>query len=208
MSIILGNTRYSRANERTTNNFTITASCILLAAQSLHAVRPSRLRTRITHGALQFKSRKMFYFGNAIAPSRGNKTTIFVTKHIRSASAMPCNVSPHLTSHEHPTFQFHITATRHDDYTTLDATDTFSERAIPWAKRRRGTHATCRCPHFVSLSLACEVGNEGRSYRAAGLWCTSALGLIFISLVSCCKSGWLMSVVDADKGSLPRIGAG
>lgn len=83
-----------------------------------------------------------------------------------------------------------------------------SERAITWAKRRRGAHATCRCPHFVSVSLACEVGNEGRLYRAAGLWCTSALGLIFFSLVSCCESGWLMSVVDADKGSLPRIGAG
>lgn len=146
-----------------------------------------RLRTRIAQDMRNKKS-KIVLFWKRDRPSRGNKRPI-LSRNIRSASVMPCNVSPHLNPRT-PNLQFKLT--RHD------MTNNYSRALVGTGHRMDASKwsvpehiHSCRCPHlFLPFSRARKAGTRAGLYRTDGPSRTSALGIDTLFSVSCWTSCW------------------
>jgi hypothetical protein len=123
-------------------------------------------------GPGSYKSLSIVGTKSAIEPiPRELANDAFLPRNRRSASAMPCNVSPHLASRTHPPSNFSH-AKRHDDTNPLRArlgtVDLFSERAIAWSVETAALEpAGVLIGFYISLVCGEGFGNEGGLYSVA-----------------------------------------
>lgn len=211
---LLGEHRSSRANNTNHDNIATRLRASFRQSGSLHAVCAFPDLGPGLHRTLSIVGNKTHDQTNSSRLQR----PLFVMKHIRSASAMPCNVSPHLSPNITQTLSFsRDTTLRHKsprlpigkvdlpniplgtghcskienggaDGTTCSGPHLFLYFSSPVA-RDLGTRAGC-----TALSLVTWHDRDWRS----GVPCSSALGTGLVGAFE----------VNADTGSLPRIGAG
>lgn len=121
----------------------------------------------------------------------------------------------------HPNFIYpFLHATRHDDTIFPRAvrgsvTILISERAIAWERTVVPAHCSLQLSSFVSISPFRPwrgIGNEGRLHGTAARVLADRDQQFGSFLLSCLcspsRTAVMDFVVDADTGSLPRIGAG